>query len=149
MSENYEAKIGDLFDKLVPPSGKAETVAGEIVRAACRLNYRWWNDGDVFFVGYGVKTCGSSWLYLHDIVGQVGDKITGSKLLAALDNMYQWDWTDDTYESAMQEMIKCVVEFLAASPELEQKTNDTDSRFDYQDEAEEKYGNQEEEDEDY
>ena len=145
MLNEYESKISDLFDRLVPRMGKAETVAGEIVRAACRLNWRWWNDGDVFFVEYGIETCGSSWLYLCDIVAQVGDRFTGSKLLSALDAMYNLSWTDDTYEAAMQDMIKAVVEFLAASPELEAKANTIDSRSDYQGEAEEKFGSQYEE----
>lgn len=41
-----ETRINELFEELVPPQGKADTVAGEIIRAVCRLHYRNWNDGD-------------------------------------------------------------------------------------------------------
>ena len=44
-----------------------ETVGGEIIRAINRLGYRWWNDGDKFFVGYGVETCGSDALLIWQI----------------------------------------------------------------------------------
>lgn len=49
--------IEDLY-LLVPERGKADTLAGELVRAFMRLEYRWYNDGDVFFEGYGyIDTC--------------------------------------------------------------------------------------------
>jgi len=52
-----EQRINDLFHELVPSMGKADTVAGEIVRATCRIGYRNWNDGDHIGVGYGKETC--------------------------------------------------------------------------------------------
>lgn len=49
--------IKDLYD-LVPDNGQADTLAGELVRAFMRLEYRWYNDGDVYFEGYGyTDTC--------------------------------------------------------------------------------------------
>lgn len=48
-----EQKINALFAELVPASGKADTVAGEIVRAVSRIGYRNYNDGDHIGVGYG------------------------------------------------------------------------------------------------
>lgn len=48
-----EQKINALFSELVPASGKADTVAGEIVRAVSRIGYRNYNDGDHIGVGYG------------------------------------------------------------------------------------------------
>ena len=48
-----EQKINALFSELVPVSGKADTVAGEIVRAVSRISYRNYNDGDHIGVGYG------------------------------------------------------------------------------------------------
>lgn len=40
------------FDALVPRSGKAKTVAGELVRAMMRILYRDFNDGDVWYSGF-------------------------------------------------------------------------------------------------
>lgn len=53
-----------LFDKLVPSSGQADTIEGEMVRAINRIWYRYENDGDFFFKGYGLETCMSSVKYL-------------------------------------------------------------------------------------
>lgn len=38
--------LNALADELVPLSGPANTVAGEIVRAICQIGYRWYNGGD-------------------------------------------------------------------------------------------------------
>ena len=55
-----------LFNVLVPRSGAATTEAGELVRAMNRILYRDYNDGDMFFTGYGFETCGPSAAYLID-----------------------------------------------------------------------------------
>lgn len=63
-------EIGDnwdfenLFDVLVPGSGKCDTLAGELVRAANRIEYRWFNDGDKFNEDYGIETCGQPAYFL-------------------------------------------------------------------------------------
>ena len=56
MTKNHE-RINQLFEKLVPASGKAENLAGELVRAMARIGYRWYNDGDQVGIGYGRETC--------------------------------------------------------------------------------------------
>ena len=61
-----EKRITVLFDKLVPCSGNADTVEGEIIRAINRIIYRWGNDGDLFWSGYGAETAGPAMEYLTD-----------------------------------------------------------------------------------
>ena len=61
-----EKRISVLFDKLVPGSGNADTVEGEIIRAINRIIYRWGNDGDRFWSGYGAETAGPPMEYLTD-----------------------------------------------------------------------------------
>ena len=61
-----EKRISVLFDKLVPSSGNADTVEGEIIRAINRIIYRWGNDGDHFARGYGAETVGPAMEYLTD-----------------------------------------------------------------------------------
>ena len=56
MTKNHE-RINQLFEELVPASGKAENLAGELVRAMARIGYRWYNDGDQVGIGYGRETC--------------------------------------------------------------------------------------------
>lgn len=64
-----ENRINALFEELVPVSGKADTVAGEIVRAVTRIAYRNRNDGDHVGVGYGKETCNPAARYLMKKAG--------------------------------------------------------------------------------
>lgn len=45
MTKN-EDRINKLFKELVPETGKADSLAGELVRAMSRIGYRFYNDGD-------------------------------------------------------------------------------------------------------
>ena len=45
MTKN-EDRINKLFKELVPDTGKADSLAGELVRAMSRIGYRFYNDGD-------------------------------------------------------------------------------------------------------
>lgn len=47
--DNYEDLFLALNSVLVPQSGKANSLAGELVRAANYLNYRFYNDGEIFY----------------------------------------------------------------------------------------------------
>lgn len=42
----YEAEYNELYDALVPASGMANTLFGEVVRAASRLGYDYYNNGN-------------------------------------------------------------------------------------------------------
>ena len=56
MTKNEE-RINKLFKELVPETGKADSLAGELVRAMSRIGYRFYNDGDQLGIGYGKETC--------------------------------------------------------------------------------------------
>mgnify|MGYP007047921629 CR=1 FL=1 len=43
MTKNAE-RINKLFEELVPDMGKADCLAGELVRATARIGYRFFND---------------------------------------------------------------------------------------------------------
>ena len=53
-----------LYDKLVPGSGKADTIEGEMLRAINRIVYRFYNDGDEYHTGYGTETAGPAHSFL-------------------------------------------------------------------------------------
>jgi hypothetical protein len=55
-----EDLLDSLFSDFVPASGKADSIGGEQLRAIMRIVYRDYNDGDKFYEGYGLETCGSS-----------------------------------------------------------------------------------------
>lgn len=64
--QNADKPIEEAFEMLVPSSGPADTKAGELVRAMMRIMYRDYNDGDLFYSGYGVETCGEAVAYICD-----------------------------------------------------------------------------------
>lgn len=53
------------FQALVPVSGPAPTLEGELLRAVNRINYRHYNDGDYWYRGYGTETAGPAATFLE------------------------------------------------------------------------------------
>ena len=100
-----------LSDVLVPPSGKCDTLAGEIVRAMERILYRDWNDGDRFFSGYGLETCGGSAEFLMDFT----DNTIRAKFIKIADD----DLSGYAYSSAITDLaVHYVVPYVLNHPEL-------------------------------
>ena len=109
-------------DALVPGSGKADTVAGEIVRAFDRITYRYYNDGDVVDAGYGIITVNSSFRYLYNIVPGV-DELEIPQCSGLPD-----DINCDEYEEFLYDLQHVVQSYLQKHPELEETPNEDDSR---------------------
>lgn len=116
-----EKRINDLFEELVPDSGKADTVAGEIIGAISRIGYRNYNDGDHVGVGYGKETCNPAARYLMSL------KDSG------IDNAISDLWgvvNDDLYDTRLAVLEMRVLEYLEAHPELK-TTENTDDMWDF------------------
>ena len=64
VGKELEDRNEPLYDKLVPGQGDAETVEGEMLRAINRIIYRYYNDGDEYFTGYGIETAGPAHSFL-------------------------------------------------------------------------------------
>lgn len=62
--KKIQADLDKLFKETVPAKGTSETIEGEMVRAISFIWYRYYNDGDYFFSGYGKEVLKSSvdWL---------------------------------------------------------------------------------------
>lgn len=116
---NSKDKLNVLFDELVPQSGKADSVAGEMVRAMMRILYRDYNDGDVFYEGYGLETCGSSAEYLMDSDANLTDDFK---------NIVEEQLTDDAYTSAITDISDKLVDYILDNPDLLIDKNEIDSR---------------------
>lgn len=58
----YQAEYDKLFD-LVPQSGSAETLHGELIRAVSRINYEYFNNGNgnAWEVKYSTETAQGDW----------------------------------------------------------------------------------------
>ena len=65
--ESVDDIVPDWARELVPPIGPANTLEGEFLRALFMIRYRWYNDGDKFYTGYGIETAGKSAELLREI----------------------------------------------------------------------------------
>jgi hypothetical protein len=121
LNGDVEDNLRLLFDNLVPEKGMGETVAGELVRAVMRILYRDWNDGDKFFMGYGLETCGGSAQYLYDMG-------FSSTISSILDDATLYMDDDYKYTNKIQELAKEVLVHIVENPDLMGELNSTDSR---------------------
>ena len=95
-----EQRINALFEELVPASGKADTVAGEIIRAVSRITYRNYNDGDHVGVGYGNETCNPAARYL---AAKCGEEISSLVYAAwGIENDKAYDLILEQLEATVQ-----------------------------------------------
>ena len=104
----------------MPTSGKAGTVAGEIVRAVDRIWYRWYNDGDKINVGYGRETCNGTARFL--------EKVRGEDFPA---EVWNGSLGDDEYAKFADGLVDEMLALIKARPELETTPNADDSRMDF------------------
>lgn len=118
--EDSDDPFETAFDLLVPESGKCETLAGEMLRAMMRLLYRDYNDGDLFYEGYGLETAApaASFLMEHGYWDQF-EEIMNKEL------------RDDYYTQALEVIKDKLVddildlEFLATINEEDMLRSDT------------------------
>ena len=132
-----EEKINSLFEELVPASGKADTTAGEIIRAISRIGYRNYNDGDHIGIGYGRETCNPAARYLA---------AKGGKRIASLVSKAWGIYNDDAYDAALERLEEAVMSFIEQHPELKETENSEDM-WDYRDKYEDVDEDEEEEEE--
>jgi hypothetical protein len=89
-----ESRNEPLYNKLVPGSGNSKFIEGEMLRAINRLVYRWYNDGDYFYKGYGAETAGPAHSFLtnsSEIPFALRSTLTSifSKAMGADENGYE------------------------------------------------------------
>ena len=115
--KNTDNRINELFKELVPFEGKADTVAGEIIRAISRIGYRYINDGDRIDIGYGKQTCNPAARYLQSVCD----------LHIQLSIAIMWsEYNDAEYEELLEELKQDVLDFIEKLPELKTTPNETD-----------------------
>ena len=123
----YQEQFERLEDDLVPESGSCSTVAGELIRAAGRLNWYFYNNG------MGNNTSGAINLLQHH-------GVVDSKTFSAIHNysrgkLYKGNFGADRLHNAIIRMTDRTVEFIMENPDLESLDTTTDL-FDFQEEAE-------------
>lgn len=109
--DDYNDKLRVLFDELVPGMGQSKSMAGELARAMMRIAYRYLNDGDKFYEGYGLETCGSPAQMLYDEVPGVATLINDR-----LRDKYSLE--DFEYEKLLQDLTETTVNYIVSNPSL-------------------------------
>lgn len=102
MTKN-EDRINKLFKELVPETGKAGSLAGELVRVMSRIGYRFHNDGDMVNIAYGKETCNPAARFL---IAKGNAEV--SSLTAGL-----WEiFSEDAYEKVMDILCGAVADYV-------------------------------------
>lgn len=114
--EEIEKKFNELFEKLVPASGAAESYAGELVRACARVDYRYYNDGDRIGVGYGRETCNPAARFLREY--------GNAEVASYVDALWGME-CDNTYEKILGLLVEAVIE-QASDEKLQQEKSPCD-----------------------
>ena len=118
-------KLEALFEQLVPAEGSAETVAGEIVRAANRLIYRAYNDGDLFWRDYGIETVGSVYMYFRSLADyELENNDLYNHLLDVLEAMEFTDYINK--QDLLQDFVDAIVDVVEQNPSLTTMHNTDD-----------------------
>lgn len=101
------------FDLLVPESGNCETVAGEMIRAMMRLLYRDYNDGDLFYEGYGLETAAPAASYLME-----------NGYWDEFEVILNKELRDDDYTDALEQIKDKIIQDILDGDTLTQLNND-------------------------
>lgn len=102
--------VSKAFKVLVPDSGAADTVAGELIRAINKIMYRDWNDGDVFYEGYGLETAGPAAAFIADKIPEAN---------SALIELAEDGAEDSTYTDGLEHVAGIIEDHIMSDyPEL-------------------------------
>ena len=125
MNQTVSDRLNEMFKELVPRSGKAENLAGEIIRAIARIDYRFYNDGDHLGIGYGKHTCNPAGRFLIQ------------KTNADIAEMVNALWgieSETAYEMVLDKLEEMVLDYVTTHPDL--RNQPTPDMFDFRDKRE-------------
>jgi len=145
-----ESRNEVLYDKLVPSSGNSDFIEGEILRAINKIVYRFYNDGDYFYKGYGAETAGPSHSFLtnsREIPLELQSTLTSifNKAIGA---------TEDGYERLLKLALEKVLDYIEDKAGNYTESNEDMLNYDSEFQDEEDYDDDyddygDEEDDDY
>jgi hypothetical protein len=145
---NTNKRLSELFKELVPFSGKADTVKGELVRAVNRIGYRFYNDGDLLGVGYGNETCNAAGRYIV----RYGNHTMRGILEKMWNGAIHDSWNampEDEYEKLLEELEQATADYCdSGDPTLENEATDMfelteDQDYEYDQEEEDDWDEEE------
>ena len=125
----HQKEHGELWARLVPAEGKANTVAGEVLRAVSRLYYRWFNDGDRVTPSVDSWAVTESVFSAFNFLYQFRDPISGFSTKALMEDIV-FAATDEDYEQALERAADAVIEWAVAQPDTPNEDDFLDTKFD-------------------
>ena len=108
------------------------------MRAASRIGYRFFNDGDQLGIGYGKETCNPAGRFL---IKKAPKEI--ADLVAGLWGMY----SEAGYEAVLDILVGKVADYIEANPELRKQP--TEDMWDFRDKDEDVDDSWEDEEDEY
>ena len=113
IDSNLEKRNQALYDELVPGMGNSDTLEGEMLRAINRIIYRYYNDGDFFYRGYGTETAGPAHSFL--INSREIPLAIQSTLQSTFNKIMQSSGDPEkAYENLIEFALKQIVDFVEA-----------------------------------
>ena len=134
MTKNEE-RINKLFKELVPETGKANSLAGELIRAMSRIAYRFYNDGDQVGMGYGKETCNPAARFLM---------AKGNKRVSSLATAIWGIYDESAYEDLLDILAGAVADHVEQTPTL--RNTPTEDMWSYRTDEDDAWADEEEED---
>ena len=151
VGKELEDRNDPLWKELVPGQGKAETVEGEMLRAINRMVYRFYNDGDKYFEGYGAETAGPAHAFLVD---------ANHPLKSAMNKILDEPTGDASYERMLKDALDMILDHIESKQGKytpnnvgdmfdydsyfeDEEDDDDDYTYDYDDEEDDDYYNEE------
>jgi hypothetical protein len=123
----YQKEYDRMVNDLVPSMGKCDTVAGELIRAASRLGYDFYNNG------MGNNTSGAvNYLDHMGVFDYDNTNCYGTIYEYTRGRVYNGRYEGDALQEAIERMVDYTVQFILENPELETDTN-TEDMFDFED----------------
>jgi hypothetical protein len=112
--KHLEDRNSVMFSKLVPDMGQCDTLQGETLRAVNRIIYRYYNDGDYWYEGYGIETAGSAEAFLRQY-----------SPVNVLSELRKSDGArDKEYETALEALLVKVLNYTETCGEFLPNTRD-------------------------
>ena len=121
MSATFER----IWEELVPREGNADTVAGEMIRAAGRLRYDFYNNG------MGNNTSGAL-KFLRE-KSAIDQELFDYVLPYTTGRLYQGKYENDLFHIAIDRIVEMTTKMVAYNPVLMTMKN-TEDMLDYSDE---------------
>jgi hypothetical protein len=104
----WEERSRKITGELMPARGPADTLEGEMLRAVNKIVYRYYNDGDYWYQGYGCETAGPAAAFLSD-VHVIDRDVSFLTLVNDSDGR-----TGNSYEIALFALLQAVVKHVEA-----------------------------------